>query len=67
MYGEKAWRQLHKNAVSNVEQVPEFEFCLMPEKLNWFCFLGIFLRFRVWVLVIFYYICLDFDEEVGFF
>ena len=21
--GEKAWRQLHKNAVSNIEQVPE--------------------------------------------
>ena len=23
MYGEKAWRQLHKNAVSNIEQVLE--------------------------------------------
>ena len=22
-YGEKAWRPLHKNAVSNTEQVPE--------------------------------------------
>ena len=22
-YGEKAWRQLHKNAVSNIEQVLE--------------------------------------------
>ena len=22
-YGEKAWRQLHKNAASNIEQVPE--------------------------------------------
>ena len=22
-YGEKAWRQLHKNAASNSEQVPE--------------------------------------------
>ena len=21
MYGEKAWRQLHKNAASNIEQV----------------------------------------------
>ena len=23
MYGEKAWRQLHKNAASNIEQVLE--------------------------------------------
>ena len=23
MYGEKAWRQLHKNAASNIEQVVE--------------------------------------------
>ena len=23
MYGEKAWRQLYKNAVSNIEQVLE--------------------------------------------
>ena len=23
MYGEKAWQQLHKNAVSNIEQVME--------------------------------------------
>ena len=23
MYGEKAWQQLHKNAASNIEQVPE--------------------------------------------
>ena len=23
MYGEKAWQQLHKNAVSNIEQVLE--------------------------------------------
>ena len=23
MYGEKAWRQLHKNGVSNIEQVLE--------------------------------------------
>ena len=23
MYGEKAWRQLHKNAASNIEQVME--------------------------------------------
>ena len=23
IYGEKAWRQLHKNAVSNIEQVLE--------------------------------------------
>ena len=22
-YGEKAWRQLHKNAASNIKQVPE--------------------------------------------
>ena len=22
-YGEKAWRQLHKKAASNIEQVPE--------------------------------------------
>ena len=23
MYGKKAWRQLHKNAASNIEQIPE--------------------------------------------
>ena len=23
MYGEKAWRQIHKNAVSNIEQLLE--------------------------------------------
>ena len=23
MYGEIAWRQLHKNATSNIEQVPD--------------------------------------------
>ena len=39
---------------------------LMPEGLNWFCFSVHVLGFRVWVLVIFYYIWLDFDEEVDF-